>query len=239
MIQRFATNTKEDKLNPAAAKPLKVNAGGNRMVWNMRYPGFKAFEGMIFYSSPNRGPKAVPGTYKVRLTYKGESKEQTFEIVKDPRMTNTQKEYQDQFDFLIAVRNEVSRANEAIIKIRGIQKDLKYLKEKTKDNAELQKLIADYETELSVIENNIHMTKNQSRQDPLNYGIRINNRLAFLLADSQRGDYPPTRQAQDFFKEVTQELNQEINSLNNLIEKRTTMVNEKVDQENIKMITSE
>lgn len=239
LIQRFATNTKEDKLNPAAAKPLKVNAGGNRTVWNMRYPGFKAFEGMIFYSSPNRGPKAVPGTYKVRLTYNGESKEQTFEIVKDPRLTNTQKEYQDQFDFLIAVRNEVSRANEAIIKIRGIQKDLKYLKEKTKDNAELQKLIADYETELSVIENNIHMTKNQSRQDPLNYGIRINNRLAFLLADSQRGDYPPTRQAQDFFKEVTQELNQEINALKNLIEKRTTMVNEKVDQENIKMITSE
>lgn len=239
LIQRFATNTKEDKLNPAAAKPLKVNAGGNRTVWNMRYPGFKAFEGMIFYSSPNRGPKAVPGTYKVRLTYNGESKEQTFEIVKDPRLTNTQKEYQDQFDFLIAVRNEVSRANEAIIKIRGIQKDLKYLKEKTKDNAELQKLIADYETELSVIENNIHMTKNQSRQDPLNYGIRINNRLAFLLADSQRGDYPPTRQAQDFFKEITQELNQEINALNNLIEKRTTMVNEKVDQENIKMITSE
>lgn len=239
LIQRFATNTKEDKLNPAAAKPLKVNAGGNRTVWNMRYPGFKAFEGMIFYSSPNRGPKAVPGTYKVRLTYNGESKEQTFEIVKDPRLTNTQKEYQDQFDFLIAVRNEVSRANEAIIKIRGIQKDLKYLKEKTKDNAELQKLIADYETELSVIENNIHMTKNQSRQDPLNYGIRINNRLAFLLADSQRGDYPPTRQAQDFFKEITQELNQEINALNNLIEKRTTMVNEKVDQENIKMITAE
>ncbi len=239
LIQRFATNAKEDKLNPAAAKPLKVNAGGNRTVWNMRYPGFKAFEGMIFYSSPNTGPKAVPGTYKVRLTYNGAPKEQNFEIIKDPRLTNTQKEYQDQFDFLIAVRNQVSRANEAIIKIRGIQKDLKYLKEKTKDNADLQQLIADYESELSVIENNIHMTKNQSRQDPLNYGIRINNRLAFLLADSQRGDYPPTQQAQDFFKEVTQELNQEINALNSLIEKRTSMVNSKVDQENIKMISSE
>ncbi len=239
LIQNFATNAKTDKLNPASSKPLKVKSGGNRLIWDMRYPGFKAFEGMIFYSSPNTGPKAVPGTYKVRLTVNGKSQEQEFKIVKDPRLPNTQNDYDGQFEFLTKVRNEVTRANEAIIKIRNIQQDLKYLKEKTKENEELQKLISDYEKELSVIENNIHMTKNQSRQDPLNYGIRINNRLAFLMADSQRGDYPPTQQAQEFFKEVTQELNKEINALNALVEKQTQMVNEKVKKEDIKMISSE
>jgi hypothetical protein len=239
LIQRFMTSAKENKLDPAATKPLTVASGGNRMVWDMRYPGFKAFDGMIFYSSPNTGPKAVPGDYKVKLTVNGASKEKEFKIVKDPRLSNSQEDYDDQFNFLIAVRDQVSRANEAIIKIRDVQKDLKYLKEKTKENTELQKLIADYETELAVIENNIHMTKNQSRQDPLNYGIRINNRLAFLLTDSQMGDYPPTQQAQEFFKEVTQELNKEINALNSLIEKQTKIVNEKVDQEDIKMISSE
>jgi hypothetical protein len=133
----------------------------------------------------------------------------------------------------------VTKANEAIITIRSIQKDLKYLKEKTKGNAELQTVISDYEKELSIIENNIHMTKNQSRQDPLNYGIRINNRIAFLMADSQRGDYPPTQQAQQFFKEATQELNKEISALNSLIQKQTKIINDKVDKEDIKMITSE
>jgi hypothetical protein len=205
----------------------------------MRYPGFKAFDGMIFYSSPNTGPKATPGSYKVKLTVNGSSKEQAFSIVKDPRLPNSQQDYDNQFDFLISVRNEVTRANEAIITIRNIQKDLKYLKEKTKGNEELQLLISDYEKQLSVIENNIHMTKNQSRQDPLNYGIRINNRLAFLMADSQRGDYPPTQQAQQFFKEVTQELNKEISTLNSLIQKQTKIINEKVDKDEIKMITSE
>ncbi|MGB3143080.1 MAG: glycosyl hydrolase, partial [Maribacter sp.] len=239
LIQNFATNAKTDKLNPASSKPLKVKSGGNRLIWDMRYPGFKAFEGMIFYSSPNTGPKAVPGTYKVRLTVNGNSQEQEFKIVKDPRLPNTLNDYDGQFEFLTKVRNEVTRANEAIIKIRNIQQDLKYLKEKTKENEEFQKLISDYEKELSVIENNIHMTKNQSRQDPLNYGIRINNRLAFLMADSQRGDYPPTQQAQEFFKEVTQELNKEINALNALVEKQTQMFNEKVKKEDIKMISSE
>jgi photosystem II stability/assembly factor-like uncharacterized protein len=239
LIQSFATGTKENKLNPAALKPLKVVKGGNRFIWNMRYPGFKAFDGMIFYSSPNTGPKAVPGMYKVKLTVNGVSQEQEFKIVKDPRLSNSQKDYNNQFEFLITVRDEVSKANEAIIKIRNIQKDLKYLEEKTKGNPEFQKLIADYETALSVIENNIHMTKNQSRQDPLNYGIRINNRLAFLMADSQRGDYPPTQQAQQFFKELTKELQKEISTLDTLIETQTNIINKKVAQADIKMISSE
>jgi photosystem II stability/assembly factor-like uncharacterized protein len=238
LIQRFSTSAKENKLNPADPKPLTVTSGGNRMVWNMRYPGFKTFNGMIFYSSPNIGPKAAPGIYKVKLTVNGVSQEQEFKIVKDPRLSNSQKDYDDQFNFLIAVRDQVSRANEGIVKIRIIQKDLKYLIEKTKNNSEFQKLIADYETELSSIENNIHMTKNQSRQDPLNYGIRINNRLAFLMADSQRGDYPPTQQAKQFFNEATQELNEQISSLDVLIERQTKIINEKVALEDIKMISA-
>lgn len=239
LIQSFSSHAKENKLNPAATKKLAVKAGGNRMIWDMRYPGFKTFEGMIFYSSPNTGPKAVPGDYRVRLTVNGASQEQDFSIIKDPRLPNSQSDYENQFDFLMDVRDQVSKANEAIIKIRTIQKDLKYLKEKTKDNTDIQQLIAAYESELSLVENNIHMTKNQSRQDPLNYGIRINNRLAFLMADSQRGDYPPTQQAQQFFKEVVAELNQELNTLNALVEKQTKVVNEKVEQEDIKMISSE
>lgn len=239
LIQRFSTSAKENKLDPTAPKQLKVKAGGNNLVWDMRYPGFKTFEGMIFYSSPNKGPKVTPGTYKLKLTVNGEFQEKEFSIVKDPRLPNTQNEYQEQFDFLIAVRDEVSKANDAIIKIRSVQKDLTYLKNKTKDNSALQQLISDYETELSVIENNIHMTKNQSSQDPLNYGIRINNRLAFLLADSQRGDYAPTQQAKQFFKEITDELNVELKNLSHLIDKQTEIVNSKVKLEDIKMISSE
>ncbi|MEO2050841.1 MAG: glycosyl hydrolase [Allomuricauda sp.] len=237
VIRSFSNTAKPDKLNPASAQKLEVTKGGNRMVWNMRYPGFQEFEGMVFYSSPNVGPKAVPGNYKVRLTYNGQSMEQEFSIVKDPRLPNSQQDFQDQFDFLIAVRDQVTRANNAIINIRNIKKDLDYLKAKTKDNPELQKMATDFETELSVIENNIHMTKNQSRQDPLNYGIRINNRIAFLLADSQRGDQRPTQQAKAFFAEVTKELDTEISALNRLIQERATAINNKADENHIKMIS--
>ena len=83
------------------------------------------------------------------------------------------------------------------------------------------------------------MTKNKSRQDPLNYGIRINNRLAFLLADSQRGDYRPTQQAKEFFNEIVAELDVQINNLNGLVDKQTAIVNSKIEEEDIKFISTE
>jgi len=218
VIQRFSTIAKENKLNLAADKPLKVTSGGNRLIWNMRYPGYKAFKGMVFYSSPNTGPKAVPGSYKARLSYNGKTLEQGFDIVKDPRMPNSSNDYKQQFNFLMEVRDQVTRANTAIIDIRRVKKDLDYLKGKPDLKEDLKEMVLDFESKLDVVENNIHMTKNQSRQDPLNYGIRINNRLAFLMADSQRGDYIPTDQARQFFLEVTKELDVEIDALKGLMD---------------------
>jgi photosystem II stability/assembly factor-like uncharacterized protein len=237
LIQRFSNTAKANKFDPAAPKPLKVTSGGNRFIWNMRYPGFKTFKGMVLYSSPNRGPKAVPGNYKIKLTYNGKSSEKEFSIVKDPRVSNTQEDYKNQFNFLINVRDQVTRANEAIIAIRSVKKDLKYVAGKIAENTEMQDLINDFEKKLSVIENTIHMTKNQSRQDPLNYGIRINNRIAFLLADSQRGDYPPTDQSLQFFDEIKKELDTQVVALNQLLEEYIDNINSKISENKIQMIS--
>ncbi len=203
--------------------------GGNTFVWDMRYDGYKEFDGMIFYSSPNLGPKAVPGTYTARLTVNEAVEETTFEIVPDPRLPNTAEDYQAQFDFLIKVRDEVSNANQAIIDIRELKSHLAEINEKQEGKEKFDafnKTSDEFVERLEVIENNIHMTKNQSYQDPLNYGIRINNRLAFLMTDSQRGDYAPTQQAEEFRVSVTKELNEELESLNSLISRVLPRLNE-------------
>ena len=81
------------------------------------------------------------------------------------------------------------------------------------------------------------MTKNQSRQDPLNFGIRINNRIAFLLADSQRGDYPPTDQSKEFFNQVKEELDIEIINLKALIEKHSQKIEDYLKKNKIELIS--
>ena len=216
---------------------LSPRSGGNRLIWDMRYPGFKSFEGMVLYSSPNVGPKVAPGKYNIKMTYNDQILQKEFEIVKDPRVKISQADYQDQLEFLINVRDEVSRANQKIIDIRNIKNNMTFIRDKSSNNLELQELINKYLTDISEIENNIHMTKNQSRQDPLNYGIRINNRIAFLLADSQRGDYPPTDQSKEFFIQIKKELDTEILKLDALIDKHSQKIENYLKENKIELIS--
>ncbi len=219
-------NDIDNALSSDNLESLSPKNGGNRLIWDMRYPGFKSFEGMVLYSSPNVGPKATPGKYNIKMTYNDMVFQEEFEIVKDPRVKISQADYQDQLEFLIDVRDEVSKANQQIIDIRRIKNNMSFILDKTKDNNELQEMINKYLDDISVVENNIHMTKNQSRQDPLNFGIRINNRIAFLLADSQRGDYPPTDQSKEFFSQVKEELDIEVTNLKAIIEKHSQKIEE-------------
>ncbi len=233
VIQTFSNKQKGDQ-------SLLAKKGGNRFIWDMRYPGFKEFPGMVLYSSPNRGPKAPPGEYKAVLTMNDETVEQTFEIMGDPRLDNTPEDYQKQFDYLIQVRDEVTKAHQAILDIRSLKKDMAFLKEKIESETDAEKLkdlLKNFKTDLEVVENNIHMTKNQSYQDPLNYGIRINNRLAFLLADQQRGDFPPTDQAVAFFAEVKEELEVELVALDNLLKTRLPEINDAAKAFGMKIIS--
>ena len=216
---------------------LSPRNGGNRLIWDMRYPGFKSFEGMVLYSSPNVGPKVTPGKYNIKMTYNDFVFQEEFEIVKDPRVKISQADYQDQLEFLIDVRDEVSKANQQIIDIRSIKNNMNFILDKTKGNNELQEMINKYLDDISVVENNIHMTKNQSRQDPLNFGIRINNRIAFLLADSQRGDYPPTDQSKEFFSQVKEELDIEIINLKAIIEKHSNKIEDYLKKNKIELIS--
>ena len=230
-------NDIDNALSSDNLESLSPKNGGNRLIWDMRYPGFKSFEGMVLYSSPNVGPKATPGKYNIKMTYNDMVFQEEFEIVKDPRVKISQADYQDQLEFLIDVRDEVSKANQQIIDIRRIKNNMSFILDKTKDNNELQEMINKYLDDISIIENNIHMTKNQSRQDPLNFGIRINNRIAFLLADSQRGDYPPTDQSKEFFSKVKEELDIEVTNLKAIIEKHSQKIEEYLKKNKIEVIS--
>ncbi|MDZ7647664.1 MAG: hypothetical protein U5K54_11075 [Cytophagales bacterium] len=115
-------------------------------------------------------------------------------------MPSTQEDLQAQFDFLVKVRDKVSEANQGVIDIRKIKGDLSFLKSKISSDAqfkELNELVKQFEEQLTAHENNIHQTKNQSVQDPLNYGIKMNNRLAHLMVEQAQGDFRPTQQGEE------------------------------------------
>lgn len=197
--EKESEKSKEPKL-PGTKKGL------NTFTWDLRYPGATVFENMILWSArPERGPLAVPGEYEVRITANQKTESHPFEIKVDPRVTVTQEELEEQFDLAMAIRDKVSEANEAVIKIRA------YKEEKGDD------IDADILAKLNNIEESIYQVKNESRQDPLNYPIRLNNKLASLGLIVDSGEAKPTDDSYKVFNELTAELSDLVNEMESVL----------------------
>lgn len=197
-IAHFSTakDAKSDKSYHIDKKQLK--SGGNTLHWNMRYPDAKDFEGMIFFWGTLRGPHAVPGDYDVQLRINGKTETRPFTIVADPRPKVSAADYQKQFDFLIDIRDKVTESHQAVIDIRDVRKQinnytarLDKADERYKPLLDLAKAIND---DIKAVEEALYQTQNRARQDPLNFPIRLTNKLAHLTSLTF-GDYPPTDQA--------------------------------------------
>ena len=90
------------------------------------------------------------------------------------------------------------------------------------------------QAEMTEIEETLYQTKNRSGQDPLNFPIRLNNKLAHLNSIAGNGDYKPTDQAEEVRAELTEQIDvqlarfkrleqEEISKLLNIEELRTKL----------------
>ena len=186
---------KEDRRAPGIAKGL------NSFTWDMRYPGATTFPGMIIWSArPQRGPMAPIGEYKVRLTTGGQSFDSSFTLEMNPNYTGiTAADLQEQFDLAMQIRDKTSEANEAVIQIRKIRENAKKSGMQSDD-------LDDILERMRVIEEDLYQVRNQSPQDPLNFPIKLNNRLASLRRSIENGQAKPTDAAYVVFKELSAEL---------------------------------
>lgn len=182
-------------------------AGMNSFTWDMRYQGATTFEGMIIWSArPARGPKAPLGAYQVRITAGEHTMTKKFRIKMDPNLKGiTEADLQKQFDLASKIRDKTSAANEAVIQIRSIRKQITMRLEGNED-AGLKEVSEKLLTTMKAIEEDLYQTKNQSGQDPLNFPIKLNNRLASLRRSVENGDAKPTAGAYKVFDELSKEL---------------------------------
>jgi photosystem II stability/assembly factor-like uncharacterized protein len=196
-------------------KVLETEPGLNRFVWNMRYKGMERFPGMIIWNDRGAGPTAVPGTYKARLTVGESVQEIDFEIMKDPRASATIEDLQAQFDFVISVRDKLTEMHGQIGKIRDARGQIEKLEKRLKGKEGMEDVLeaakAIKET-MKPVEEALYQTKNRSRQDPLNFPIRLNDKLAGVMGDGGFGDARPTTQAyavrDELFGKIDAELSQ-------------------------------
>ena len=225
----FDENANESKLN--------VKPGLNQFSWDMRYQGAKTFPGMILWSAATSGPKAIPGKYQVELIINNEVIQREFEITADPRKSASQADLKAQFDFLIKVRDKLSASNQGVIDIRAIKPQINDLSDKIEGQHEdIKKLISKITTDLKRIEKNLYQTQNESGQDPLNFPIRLNNKVGHLGSIMGVGDNKPTDQALRFYDEVGAEIDAELAQLEKIKTEDLDALNKMINNQKIKAI---
>ena len=219
----------------AKEEKLTVEPGSNQIIWNMRYPDAEGFEGMILWWSSLSGPTALPGKYDVELSVNGETQTQEFEIIKDPRSSSSLEDLQAQFDFQNRVISKLSETNLAIQDIRKARVQIEDVMKKAEADT-IKNMGKSILKEMKEIEESLYQTKNRSRQDPLNYPIRLNNKLGHLNSLVGMGDYKPTESAIEFSKEVTARIDKHLDALNIILDEKVTAFNELVQANQVKAV---
>jgi hypothetical protein len=214
----------------------------NRFTWDLRQSGAVVFPGMIMWAAqPQRGPASPPGKYSVRITANGESKSREFSIGVDPRLIEagiTAEYLHEQFKLSSQVRDRVTDANTAVIKIRSIRDQvnerMKQVPERRR--AEIQRLADSLMKPLTGVEEEVYQVRNRSGQDPLNFPIKLNNKIAALMGVIESADHRPTNQTYEVFKELSDELEKQLQQMNATLKTELPRLNAALAREKVETV---
>ena len=228
-IRSWSTDAKERE------NKLELKPGGQTINWDMQYPDGTGFDNMILWWAGTGGPMALPGDYEVTFRHGDEVQSRDFTIKADPRVQASEEDRQAQFAFMKEVQDKVSEAHQVIIDLRKVRGQIKDLQERVQDEAvtAMGKAIID---SLTAIEETLYQTQNRSGQDPLNYPIRLTNKLAHLNSLTGIGTYRPTAAAYAVKEELTGQIDAEIAAYDAIVTEKVPEYNQLILEREVKII---
>jgi hypothetical protein len=218
----------EAGFRPTSPPRVPNRRGVNSFVWDMRYPAPSAFRGMILWAAGVQGPTAPPGTYQARVTVSGRTVgTQRFRLLADPRVRISPAEHAEQFRFMRRVADRFGQANDAVKTIRFVRREVDDRRGKLAADARqgFDAHATPLVGALASVEDSIYQTRSRSGQDPLNYPIRINNKLAALMGMVGGSDGRPTAQAVEVFGILDRDLDRELGRMREALAAHLTPLN--------------
>ena len=233
-IMKFGTKSDKNK--------LEVKKGANMHQWNLRGEGAEKLDDMILWWASLDAPQAVPGNYKVVLEADGEAYSEDFKILADPNAETDVAGMQKQHDFISDVNESVDKAHKSIKKMRDLEAQLQAFQKQYKGNEKTKALVQkakELSESISEIEKALYQTKNRSNQDPLNFPIKLTNKLAHLNSLVGMDDFPPTDQDIAVKNELTKKINEELAKFDQLLNDEVADFNKKFNELNLNYLFTE
>lgn len=112
--------------------------------------------------------------------------------------------------------------------MRNIETQLDDFQKQYKGNDKVKPLLEkakELSEQLAEIENALYQTKNRSNQDPLNFPIKLTNKLAHLNSLVGMDDFPPTTQDIEVKNMLTTKINSELEKFDKLLDEEVKQFN--------------
>jgi photosystem II stability/assembly factor-like uncharacterized protein len=209
---------------------LPAEAGLNRLRWDLTIDPAPTFPGMILWGARTMAAKVPSGEYTVRLTAGSRSQTTTLRVERNPWIPDvSDADLQAQFAFARQIQAKVAEANSAVIAIRRAKVQLQERLEAS-DQEALRESAHAFLAAASEVEANIYQVRNRSGQDPLNFPIKVNNRLANLLSMVERGDGAPNDGMREVFGIMVEEMAGYTSTLQDIWDNELAQVNRELER---------
>jgi len=216
---------------------LSTTAGANRFVWNLRYPNATKVPGDKTVGATDRqGPLVVPGTYQARLQVGDQTLTETFEVLKDPRVTTSQADLEAQFELLRKIRDKLSEIHNTVNAIRDIRRQIEGWEQRLKNQPPEESQAV--EQAAGALKDNLHQIENKlivpeadySPAKMFDYPARLNVKLAGLVSVVSSADTAPTRQSVAVFEEIAAQADEQLAHWQSLLKTDIVAFNDLVRQ---------
>jgi hypothetical protein len=247
LIKRFSSVAVDNQPSATTSKELRAPAetGLSRFIWNLRYPDARGVPEDATTERSLTGPLAPPGTYQVQLSVGGQAYTAAFELLRDPRVSATQADFEAQFSLLLRIRDKLSETHDAINRLRSIRQQVEEWVRRAEGVSDAQtaaKAIGQAATgikeKLTAIEDELIQSRARVQQDQLNFPSRLNAKLSALTSVVASADGAPTRQAYDVFQEFSTRIDQQLIQLQEVLEKDVVALNELIRTSELPVITA-
>ena len=214
VVRRVSSHASDDQMPRAPS-----NMGMNRFVWDMRYEAARPVEGESQAGRAMYVPIISSGRYRVTLQVGDETREATFDALLDPRVSISSEDLRRQRDLLLAIRDKVSEASDAVGAARGVIGQVERWVDRSAyaSGGELvEKSAESLRSKLSAIEDEL-MLGTGGGDTPMRgafYARGLRARLASLGDTVGMADGAPTQQSYEVYEDLAARIDAQTEALN-------------------------
>ena len=231
-------------------KPTRFAPAGkglNRFVWDMRYadatrstedsPLRRKIEPIAKQRPGRTGVVIAPGRYAVQLKVGEASYVETLEVRADPRLDVTTADLEAQVDLCRRSRDKLSALNEAIDRLRRIQRQAVDTAARARGSEtvgseggeSITKAARELATRLETIEAELTQIDLDGSSDVLRVPVKLNGMLSGLIVSATMGDGAPTESMLALFEDLSGQVDDQLSNLQAVVDGDVAAFNSLVD----------